>query len=74
METNGIENTTCTTSDECRTMDKKGKFGGVKAAKGEAMYNEPQAQSRCIKHLNEITGRCVVPIISYPPYYTLYTP
>ena len=59
MEKNGIENTTCTTSDECRSMDKDGKFGGVKVTKGEARYNEPQAQSRCIKRLNADTGRVV---------------
>jgi hypothetical protein len=52
----------CTTSDECRSMDKKGNFGGFPLPTGQAPYNEPQAQSRCIKKKDpdtgKIAGRC----------------
>jgi hypothetical protein len=47
----------CTTSDECRTMDKKGVTGRLPLRVGQALSNEPQAQSRCVQQLDKNTGK-----------------
>ena len=59
----------CVSDDECRSMDKKGKFyspgmmdSDGKVRVGQAPSTEPQSQSRCIKRqdplTNKVTGRC----------------
>ena len=39
-------------------MDSKGAFT-LPPTSGEALYNEPQSQSRCVKRQDEVTGRVV---------------
>ena len=50
---------TCSSNDQCRTMDQKGVFGGLPFSEGQAIYSEPQSQSRCIKREDPVTGRVV---------------
>ena len=47
----------CTTSDECRTMDKEGNIGKLPLRVGQALSNEPQSQSRCVQQTDKNTGR-----------------
>jgi hypothetical protein len=47
----------CTTSDECRTMDKGGNIGKLPLRVGQALSNEPQSQSRCVQQTDKNTGK-----------------
>jgi hypothetical protein len=49
----------CSSNDQCRTMDQKGVFGGLPFSEGQAIYSEPQSQSRCIKREDPVTGQVV---------------
>ena len=46
----------CTTSDDCRTMDKKGNVNSLPLIEGQALSSEPQAQSRCVQKTDAVSG------------------
>ena len=60
QEMDKIGEVSCTDDEQCRKMDKTGKFT-LPFKEGQAKYSQPQSQSRCVQKevsLGVVQGRC----------------